>query len=152
MTTVGELMEEPHARQPHVLPGPARRTAARPVRVNVSARTVRLSQRGGGRDGASPAYHVLELPPTESGQAARYWITNVLDRGVEELLALARTRAAAGATVEELRRSFGVLDFEGRSYTGWHHHMTMASAAYAYQHLYGAAARRADTEVKGLGT
>ncbi|MFI9002074.1 transposase [Streptomyces sp. NPDC053541] len=152
VTTVGELMEEPHARQPHVLPGPLRRTAARPVRVNVSARTVRLSQRGGGRDGASAAYHVLELPPGDSGQAARYWVTNVLDRGVEELLALARTRAAAGATVEELRRSFGVLDFEGRSYTGWHHHMTMASAAYAYQHLYGAAARPADTEVKGLGT
>ncbi len=26
-------------------------------------------------------------------------------------------------------------DFEGRSFVGWHHHMTLVSAAYAYDSL-----------------
>ncbi|MFD3939112.1 hypothetical protein ACFWSF_09295 [Streptomyces sp. NPDC058611] len=28
-----------------------------------------------------------------------------------------------------------MLDFAGRSFLGWHHHMTMTSAAYAYSRL-----------------
>ena len=50
-------------------------------------------------------------------------------------MAPVRSRAAVRATVAALRERFGVLDFEGRSFPGWHHHMTMASAAYAFRHL-----------------
>lgn len=32
-------------------------------------------------------------------------------------------------------RSLGLLDFEGRSYPGWHHHMALVSAAYAFRSL-----------------
>jgi SRSO17 transposase len=30
-----------------------------------------------------------------------------------------------------LRGEFGLQDFEGRSFTGWHHHVTLVSAAHA---------------------
>nr|WP_225825314.1 transposase [Streptomyces sp. TML10] len=135
--TVGELMEEPHARQPHVLMRQSEQGSAKAVRVNVYGGPVRLSQRGAGKDGVSRTYHVLELPSADGSQPARYWITSLLRRGVEEVLALARTQAVARTTVATLREEFGVLDFEGRSFPGWHHHMTMVSAAYAYQQLHG---------------
>ncbi|WP_260335701.1 transposase [Streptomyces sp. EAS-AB2608] len=169
VTTVGELMEEPHARQPHALMRPAEPGGSRAVRVNVYTGAVRLSQRGAAKDGVSRTYHVLEQLSADGGQPARYWITSLMSRGVEEVLALARSQATARTTVAALREGFGVLDFEGRSFPGWHHHMTMVSAAYAYRHLYGApgavrapaarlsAARAdtagywADTGAKGLG-
>ncbi|MEU6667458.1 transposase [Streptomyces sp. NPDC046727] len=135
--TVGELMEEPHARQPHVLMRQSEQGGSKGVRVNVYGGPVRLAQRGAGKDVSRP-YHVLEQPSADGAQSARYWITSLLDRGVDEVLALARSQAAARTTVAALREGFGVLDFEGRSFPGWHHHMTMVSAAYAYRHLYGA--------------
>ncbi|MFG3016519.1 transposase [Streptomyces cinerochromogenes] len=136
--TVGELMEEPHARQPHVLLRPTEHGISRAVRVNVYTGPVRLSQRGAAKDGVSRTYHVLEQLSADGGQPARYWVTSLMGRGVEEVLALARTQALARRTVATLREGFGVLDFEGRSFPGWHHHMTMVSAAYACQQLYGA--------------
>lgn len=38
-----------------------------------------------------------------------------------------------------LEEDCGLLDFEGRSYPGWHHHMTLVSAAYTYSRLYSPA-------------
>ncbi|MFF8726228.1 transposase [Streptomyces sp. NPDC015171] len=167
--TVGELMEEPHARQPHALKRQPEHGGARATRVNVYGGPVRLAQRGAAKDGVSRNYHVLEQPSGDAGQPARYWVTSLLNRGVEEVLTLARSQATARAAVTALGSEFGVLDFEGRSFPGWHHHMTMVSAAYAYQHLYGApgalpapavplpvthaeaAYRWADAGAKGLG-
>lgn len=137
VSTVGELMELRHARQTHVL---VRRTAyGRPeaVPIHAYAGTVRLPGLGAGDEGDARTYRVLERPDPDGRQPARYWITTLTDRRVEEVIRLARSRAAALSTVATLRKRFGVLDFEGRSFPGWHHHMTMASAAYVYQHLHG---------------
>ncbi|MGW8948765.1 IS701 family transposase [Streptomyces sp. NPDC055709] len=135
--TVGELMEPRHTRQAHVM---ARQTAdgpSRAVRVHVYAATVRLPRRRtGGEDGAR-AYRVLEWTDPEGRRPARYWITSLVDRSPEETMSLVRSRAGVRSAVATLREHFGVLDFEGRSFPGWHHHMTMTSAAYVYQHLHG---------------
>ncbi|MET9958555.1 transposase [Streptomyces sp. NPDC006326] len=66
---------------------------------------------------------------------ARVWITNLLGRPADELLALARLQSGASLTVAALERDYGLLDFEGRSFPGWHHHMTLVSAAYAYDRV-----------------
>ncbi|UUN31456.1 transposase [Streptomyces sp. FIT100] len=135
--TVGGLMEARHAREPHVI---ARQTAegrSKAVPIHAYAGTVRLPGRRAGGDG-SRGYRVLELPDPGGPAAARYWITSLTDRRVEEVMALVRSRAAVRSTVATLQERFGVLDFAGRSFPGWHHHMTMTSAAYVYQHLYGA--------------
>ncbi|MFB6891938.1 IS701 family transposase [Kitasatospora sp. NPDC056327] len=65
----------------------------------------------------------------------RYWITGILDRPAAEVLALARHQGRADRVLRELELDYGVNDFEGRSYPGWHHHMTMVSAAYLYRNL-----------------
>lgn len=54
---------------------------------------------------------------------------------MESVLALTRTVAHAEESVREMSEDFGLLDFEGRSFPGWHHHMTLVSATYGYSGL-----------------
>lgn len=75
-----------------------------------------------------------EWHPDEQ-RPSRVWLTNMVQARMNELLALTRLRAGTAATVHSLREHLGLLDFEGRSFPGWHHHMTLVSAAYAYSRL-----------------
>ncbi len=60
----------------------------------------------------------------------RYWLTNLVE-DAPGVLALLDAAATTRNTVDRLGSDFGLLDFSGRSFTGWHHHMTLVSAAYA---------------------
>jgi hypothetical protein len=57
------------------------------------------------------------------------------ERGM--VLSLAQIAAQRQVDVDELERDYGLLDFEGRSFRGWHHHITMVSAALAFAKLSG---------------
>ncbi|MFD5203705.1 hypothetical protein ACFWM7_26965 [Streptomyces sp. NPDC058375] len=72
-----------------------------------------------------------------SGRPGRIWLTNITDRHPAELLEPARSPRGARAAVERMGEDFSLLDFEGRSFPGWHRHMTLVSAAYAYSTLEG---------------
>ena len=93
---------------------------------------------------------VVSLPGDESGQAtfrlftecrpsgrgaARVWITSLVNHRMDELLGLSGLHAGATGTIDDMQENYGLLDFEGRSFPGWHHHMTLVSAAYAYRRL-----------------
>ncbi|MFC7310326.1 IS701 family transposase [Streptomyces monticola] len=67
--------------------------------------------------------------------APRVWITNLVGHNIDHLVGLTRLYSGTNAAIDSLERDFGLLDFEGRSFPGWHHHMTLASAAYAYSRL-----------------
>ncbi|MGW5605753.1 IS701 family transposase [Streptomyces sp. NPDC003753] len=143
VSTVGAVMGIRHARQPHVMVQHTREGGAKAVPIYAYADTVRLPQLAVGADGAARTYRILERPASDGRVPARYWITSLTDRPVDEVLSLVRGRTAALSAVKALQDRFGVLDFEGRSFPGWHHHMTMASAAYVYQYLDGASGRDA---------
>ncbi|MBV2156647.1 transposase [Kitasatospora sp. SUK 42] len=131
---VGELMRMRHARQPHVMVQQTPEGRPKVVPIHAYVGTVRLPQLAG-TDGAVRTYRILERPAPDGHLPARYWITNLTDRPVEQVLSLVRARTATQSGISVLKERFGVLDFEGRSFPGWHHHMTMASAAYAHQYL-----------------
>ena len=61
------------------------------------------------------------------------WLTNMLDQRLPDLAALARTGARSRQALDEMGHEVGLFDFEGRSFVGWHHHVTLAAAAYAFQ-------------------
>ncbi|MEU6062536.1 transposase [Streptomyces sp. NPDC047097] len=63
------------------------------------------------------------------------WLTNLVRRPAPELLALTGASLGVRSALDRLAVDFGLRDFEGRSFPGWHHHMTLLSAAYAYQAL-----------------
>ncbi|CAL9652173.1 IS701 family transposase [Streptomyces sp. enrichment culture] len=81
---------------------------------------------------ALPPYRYFSLP---GRRPARTWMTSMTRRHATDLRLLAGLDEQAARAVSRLGSGFGLLDFEGRSYPGWHHHMTMVSAAYAFSRL-----------------
>lgn len=126
------FMHEGGARHPYVI---GVEQGGRTRRVQVFSAPVRLP-------GSSPAapstqrVHRLIAEQFPAGpRPARFWITSLGDRRMDEVLSLLRRPSGTHAVVQRLEDDFGLLDFEGRSYPGWHHHMTMSSAAYLYRRL-----------------
>ncbi|WP_031052530.1 hypothetical protein [Streptomyces sp. NRRL WC-3774] len=78
-----------------------------------------------------PLLLTVERRPSEAG-GDRFWLTDLVDRPARETPALARLHTGAADTMRRLADDFGLRAFEGRSYPGWHHHMTLVSAAFAY--------------------
>jgi SRSO17 transposase len=61
------------------------------------------------------------------------YLTNITQARLPELVHLVRARARIGEDLVRLRDECGLTDFEGRSFIGWHHHVTLASIAHAYR-------------------
>jgi SRSO17 transposase len=60
------------------------------------------------------------------------WLTNLRQARLPELAALLDRYDAAADALQEMDHTVGLQHFEGRSFPGWHHHVTLASMAYAY--------------------
>jgi hypothetical protein len=70
------------------------------------------------------------------GQLTGVWLTNLTSARLNQLVDLVELYPQAGREdMALLRDEFGLHDFEGRSYAGWHHHVTLVSAAQAYDML-----------------
>lgn len=64
-----------------------------------------------------------------------YWITNIPDGPLEELVALAKLRQRVTPRIEEIAGRYGLRDYEGRTFVGWHRHVTLAAAAHIFDLL-----------------
>ncbi|MFD0921898.1 IS701 family transposase [Saccharopolyspora rosea] len=92
---------------------------------------VRLPAAGPRSTSDTPLRLIIQRSP-EDPLPVNYWLTSLpRDRGEQA----ARLGGLVRRTEHDLRRlrlDFGLHDFEGRSFHGWHHYMTLVSAAYAY--------------------
>lgn len=62
-----------------------------------------------------------------------YWLSNPpADTPLAELVRPARVRRRIGHDYREHKHGLGLHHFEGRSWTGWHHHVTLVTAAHAF--------------------
>ncbi|MFD5146684.1 IS701 family transposase [Streptomyces sp. NPDC058401] len=122
-------------RHPHVTTvlGPDGRPRRAQV-VSVPVRTPVL--RPDGTRTVTPGLLFAEWEPARR-RPSRIWLTNLVHRRMEELLTLTQLLQGAVDTVAAMGEHHGIQDFEGRSFPGWHRHMTLVSAAYAYQRLAG---------------
>ena len=68
-------------------------------------------------------------------QARRYWITNLAGRATAQIVTLAKLRSRSSAMIGALYSEFGLGDFEGRSFRGWHHHVTLVASASSFQRI-----------------
>ncbi|NBE51902.1 IS701 family transposase [Streptomyces boluensis] len=104
----------------------------RPGQASVLTGLVRLPETRVNRAVPHRTYRLFAVRHSAGRRSTQLWLTNMAHRRTDELFALTQLRRRARATVQALENEYGLLDFEGRSYPGWHHHMTLVSAAYAY--------------------
>jgi SRSO17 transposase len=84
-------------------------------------------------DGSLPECWLLAEWPPEAGEPTDYWLSNLPeDTPIEELVRLAKIRWRIEHDYRELKTGLGLDHFEGRSYSGWHRHVTLAALAQAF--------------------
>jgi SRSO17 transposase len=84
-------------------------------------------------DGSLPDCWLLAEWPPEADEPTDYWLST-LPPGtpIAELVRLAKIRWRIEHDYRELKHGLGLDHFEGRSFTGWHRHVTLAVLAQAF--------------------
>lgn len=82
---------------------------------------------------SSPPGEVLLLGIGEEGGRwpAKLWLTNLSTTPPASLVRLTRLADRVDRDFTEIADRVGIRDFSGRSFGGWHRHITLASAAHA---------------------
>ena len=84
-------------------------------------------------DGGLPGCWLLAEWPPEADEPTDYWLSNLpVSTPIEELVRLAKIRWRIEHDYRELKTGLGLGHFEGRSYLGWHRHVTLAALAQAF--------------------
>ena len=80
-----------------------------------------------------PPDTLLLLAAGESGPGwpDELWLTDLRSVPYPELLRLARLAHLVDRDLVEIAEQVGIRDFAGRSFCGWHRHITLASTAHA---------------------
>jgi SRSO17 transposase len=109
-----------------------RRGGSRMVAAPMPRSAESMSSFAPGRHCSGPQQLVAEWPSGSSRPSA-IWLTNLKETRLPELINLIGMRARAVEDLRRLEGDVGLQHFEGRSFPGWHHHVTLASVAYAYK-------------------
>jgi len=84
-------------------------------------------------DGSLPECWLLAEWPPQADEPTDYWLSNLpADTPIKELVRLAKIRWRVEHDYRELKTGLGLDHFEGRSWTGWHRHVTLAALAQAF--------------------
>jgi SRSO17 transposase len=84
-------------------------------------------------DGTLPDCWLLAEWPPEADEPAGYWLSSLPeDATLDDLAAIAKIRWRIEHDYRELKTGLGLDQFEGRSFTGWHRHVTLAALAQAF--------------------
>lgn len=86
--------------------------------------------------------------PAGRPQPRTYWITNLGSHRLPDLVRTAKLRWRSQYDLGRIRDEHGLADFEGRTFRGWHHHVTLASAAHGFQALERLLARAQERSVR----
>src|SRR4051812_4487215 len=107
----------------------------------MTARFVALRVRPAGRratarraeDGSLPAVWLLAQWPPEEPEPTDYWLSTLPpDTDLAELVRLAKIRWRIEHDYRECKTGLGLDHFEGRTFAGWHRHVTLVTAAQLF--------------------
>ena len=84
-------------------------------------------------DGSLPDCWLLAEWPPAADEPTDYWLSDLPeDTPITELVRLAKIRWRIEHDYRELKTGLGLGHFEGRSYPGWHRHVTLTVLAQAF--------------------
>jgi SRSO17 transposase len=107
------------------------RLRSRFVALRVRPAGVKLRRAAAG--GELPVRWLLAEWPQGEPEPVKYWLASLPDdTPLQELVRLAKLRWRIEHDYRELKDGLGLDHFEGRSFGGWHHHVTLVSAAHAF--------------------
>jgi SRSO17 transposase len=71
--------------------------------------------------------------PSKQPEPTKYWLSNLpADTPLKQLVRLAKMRFRIEQDYRELKDALGLDHFEGRTYRGWNHHVTLVSVAHGF--------------------
>jgi SRSO17 transposase len=80
-----------------------------------------------------PVCWLLAEWPLGAPAPTDFWLSNLpAETPIERLVALAKLRWRVEQDYRELKDALGLDHFEGRSWTGWQHHVTLVSVAHGF--------------------
>ncbi|RSO09969.1 IS701 family transposase [Streptomyces sp. WAC 05379] len=75
---------------------------------------------------------LAEWPATEA-EPVQFWLSNLpADTPLATLVRTAKLRWRIEHDYREMKQALGPAHFEGRTWRGWHHHVTLVSVAHAF--------------------
>jgi SRSO17 transposase len=84
-------------------------------------------------DGSLPAVWLLAEWPPETAEPTDYWLSSLPETTpLAELVRLAKIRWRIEHDYRELKTALGLDHFEGRTWAGWHRHVTLVTAAQLF--------------------
>jgi SRSO17 transposase len=84
-------------------------------------------------DGSLPECWLLVEWPPGKPEPTDYWLSTLpADTPITTLVRLAKIRWRIEHDYRELKHGLGLDHFEGRTYTGWHRHVTLVAIAQAF--------------------
>jgi SRSO17 transposase len=80
-----------------------------------------------------PTRWLLVEWPAHKAEPVKYWLSNLPQATpLVELVRLGKLRWRVEQDYRELKGALGLDHFEGRSWPGWHHHLTLVSVAHGF--------------------
>jgi SRSO17 transposase len=88
-----------------------------------------------GEEPGSPLWLLVEWPPEEP-EPTKYYLCDLPEQlSRKRLVQMARGRWRVELDYQQMKEELGLDHFEGRSWTGWHHHVTLVMLAHLFLRL-----------------
>jgi SRSO17 transposase len=109
------------------------REGSKKLHSRFAAVRVRPAHRDYKKSEPHPQEWLLIEWPKGAAEPAKYWLSNLpVQIKLKELVRIAKQRWIVERDYEELKQELGLGHFEGRGWRGFHHHATLAIAAYGF--------------------
>jgi SRSO17 transposase len=84
-------------------------------------------------DGVLPQRWLIAQWPPDEPEPVKYWLSSLpADTPPADLIRYGKIRWRIEHDYRELKTGLGLDHFEGRSFTGWHRHATLVTAAHLF--------------------
>jgi len=88
---------------------------------------------GHGRGPSEPVEWLLVEWPIGEDEPTKYWLSNLAEEAsLLELVRWAKMRWHVEQNYQQMKNELGLDHFEGRSWLGWHHHVTLTMIAFDF--------------------